>query len=265
MKNKHKMIAVWAASALFMIARVLQNATVLGSDGFFIKDTAGQRVIAASLYVLMALAALGSFWLRREKKTVAPAEMLCVPMVRYLCYAVAAMIAVQSVGKLCVSDWTGLIGLPTAADFCLLARSTAGQSATGKNGMAFFALAYPCVRLIKLFFDTFRTIKASENILEITGLCAMVFFFIGLTKQMMNFEEPFGKTVWCAAVFSIFGTLIGPVRLLSVLMGRASLDALSTITMATDIVLWLFAMVCLIVLLERQPKPMTPPQSDGEE
>ncbi len=255
MKGKTIYTVTAAGVLLLAAARLIQLGTVVGSDGFFVKDTAGQRFLSVSLYIVMALVAAGSLALRAAGSLRVPGvagDVMTRP-VGFVSLLTAAALAADAICKLAGKQWMGVMSLLAAVYFLLLAFNAFGGSVSAVQIFAPFALAYPCARLIKLFFDTFRSIKASENIIEIFGLCAMILMMIVLTKQVYRFEENYSKILWSVFLFVSFGALSGPVRLITFLWGKLTVSAYDKAAFAVDIALWVFAILYLITAAAALP------------
>ena len=249
MNGKGIRIAVWTGIVLAAAGRLVQLATVVGNDGFFVTETAGQRFLSILVYLLIAAAAIASVPLRAAKSLRVPssADDICVPVMGVFSLFAAAAFAADAVNRIPMRQWLGGLSLLAAVYFVFFAFRAFGKGAAAQHIFAPFALAYPCARLILLFFETFRTIKASENIIEIFGLCGMIVMMIALTKQAFRFEESYAKVLWCVSIYAVFGTLSGPIRLVTVWWGKLRVGRTGKTELAIDIALWAFSIVYLYV------------------
>lgn len=256
MKIKTSKAVLWCTVILFALVRILQCVFVIGQDGYFMEDTLNQLILSRALYVLMAVAVIVSFALRigSGNKYSVKVENFAGMSLAVCGLIVAVTFAISGVVQLISREAAGVLTVLTATFFTLFVMGLKNTKTPVMKLFSIFALLYPCARLITLFFSTFRMIKASENLLEVVGLCAMIFMFISLTKLTFGFEEPASKTAWSIYVFVAFGTLLGPLKLITVLLGKISIARLCDWTiLVSDIVLWLFAISFYISLSKIVP------------
>lgn len=266
MKLKHGKIALWCTMTLFALLRILQYILVIDEDGFFIRDNMGQMVLADLLYWLMGAAAICGFALRWNRQNKVPAISECFRTKATLWWSVAAaaVLALYGISELFDGQWIGIFALFATIYFLLLALHCDGKNVKLLNFTSLFALAYPCAAAIKMFFDTFRLIKASENVVDMVARCAMILMMIVLTKLFMNFEEKIGRVAWGMWLYAAFGTLAGICKLFGLLSGDG-LTLQMLLLICSDIVLWGMAIYLYHRCLTAQEYAAQLPPESAEE
>ncbi len=139
------------------------------------------------------------------------------------------------------NNWLYLPALAAMVYFVLLYFYALGKDLPVMKFMAVGALSYPCCRAIQMFFNTFKEIKASENVIDMVAICAMILMVLSLTKLCMGFGEKTGKVAWSLLMLGAFGVLSGVGKLLGLIWG--SLDMVSIVAAVSDIVIWCLALV----------------------
>ncbi len=241
MKLKHGRIFLWSTVALFVLVRLLQYIFVIDADGFFVRETLGQQILSDLLYWLMGAAVLYGFALRinRQNRDVSLPTPFYTKGTMGWSIVVAVMLTAYAIGELMVKNWIGIFALLAAVYFVLLAIRCTGKDVKIMSFTAIFALAYPCAAAIRMFFDTFREIKASENIVDMVARCAMILMMVVLTKLFMNFEEKIGRVAWGFWLYAVFGCLSGICKLVPLFTGDFAWRTLLLI--GSDIALWAMA------------------------
>lgn len=233
------------AATVILLAgiRLAQYFVVIGEDGFFRAEGTGQTVLVAALFAAMALTLLVASVIRLKKQYNTPAapEMITGTWLKVLCIAVTVSLFAEGAVTLYAGDWLGVMSFCAALYFALLALATGGIRTVILNLAAVPALAYPCVRLICLFYRSFHQIQASENITDVVSLCALVMMILALSKVMIGYGERSGRSVWSAWMFVSFGVFTGIVKALLLAFGKIEYSLQLAVTTANQIVLWLFA------------------------
>lgn len=239
MKIKTAEKLMWGMTALFAFLRVLQYVFVIGKDGFFIKETLWQNLLSNALYILMAAFAVLSFALRiiKTNRYNTDAVIVCTTQTAMVSLINAVIMAVYAIVLLINKEWLGAVVLPAALYFLLLYFYADGKNVPIMHYMAVFALAYPCIRVINMFFNTFKEIKLSENIIDMVSMCAMIIAILALTKLCMGFQEKMSKFAWSILLYGGFGVLSGIGKLFG-LFWTNSLDAVSVMAAVSDLALW---------------------------
>ena len=240
MKIKTAEKLMWGMMAIFALIRILQYIFVIGDDGFFVKTNLWQGLLSDALYVLMAIFALLAFVLRlsRSNRYKTTGDIVCTPLIRTLSLIYAVVLAIFAVILLIHMDWLGAVALAAAVYFLLLFFYTLGKGMAVMHYMAVFALAYPCVRVIKMFFDTFKEIKVSENIIDMVTMCAMIIATVALTKLCMGFEEKMSKLGWSLWLFGGFGVLAGVGKLFG-LIWTGDYNIVGMAAVISDFIYWM--------------------------
>jgi len=254
---------MWGMTALFALLRVLQYIFVIGEDGFFVKNSLWQSLLSDSLYYLMAIFALLSLVLRLSKvnRYKTNGAIACTPLTAVLSLVNAVILAVYAVLLLIRMDWMGAVVLAAAVYFVLLYFYACGRGVAVMHYMALFALAYPCVRVIRMFFDNFKEIKVSENIIDMVAMCAMIIALIALTKLCMGFEESMTKLGWSLWLFAGFGVLAGIGKLFGLIWTHA-VDAVSVAAAVSDLAMWVLVLVVYHSCTRFVPAPEEPAEDE---
>ncbi len=236
-KSAEKMM--WGTAAAFLAVRVLQYIFAIGKDGFFIGTTLFQNILANALYVLFGIFVVLSLFVcfGKQNQNKGSGKFLCSSAVAWTSLINAFVLAVYAAVLCFDSNWLCLLLLAAASYFILLYFYAKGRELPVMKYMALGALGYPCARAIQMFFDTFKEIKASENVIDMVAVCAMILMILALTKACMGFEEKTGKLAWSLLVFGTFGALSGIGKLFGLIwMGAA--DLTSVVSAISDAVMW---------------------------
>lgn len=255
MKIKTGEKLMWITAAVLVTVRVLQYIFVIGFDGFFVKETLGQALLSNSLYILLCVFAVLSLFVRfgKSKSFQGCAQMICTPQVSLAALVNAVLLAGYGLTLLLKSDWLCLPVLAAAVYFLLLYYFAKGKELQIMKYFAVGALAYPCARAIRMFFATFKEIKASENVIDMVTLCAMILMILALTKLCMGFDEKAGKTAWCFLLFGTLGVLTGVCKLFGLIWTQAA-DFSVYMAAVSDLAMWLTAMALYHAVASYQPK-----------
>lgn len=230
---------MWGTAAVFLLTRVLQYIFVIDQDGFFIQ----QNILSNLLYILFGVFALLSLFVGFSKKNQKEscAELLCSRSVAWVSLIAGLSLMVYAAVLAFHNDWLYLPALAAMVYFILLHFYASGKDMPVMKFMVVGALGYPCCRAIQMFFDTFKEIKASENVIDMVAICAMILMVLSLTKLCMGFEEKTGKVAWSFLVMGAFGALSGIGKLLGLIWG--ALDMVSIVAAVSDLMMWCLALV----------------------
>ncbi len=231
---------LWGTATVFLTIRVLQYIFVIDKDGFFIQ----QNILSNLLYILFGVFALLSVFVYFSKKNQneSRAELLCAPSVACVSLAGALSLMVYAAVLGYHNDWLFLPVLAAAVYFVLLYFYALGKKLAVTKFMAVGALSYPCCRAIQMFFDTFKEIKASENVIDMVAICAMILMILALTKLCMGFGEKSGKVAWSFLVMGAFGALSGVGKLFG-LIWQDTASLTSVVAAVSDLMMWCVALV----------------------
>lgn len=244
MKIKTAEKLMWGMTVLFAFLRVLQYVFVIGKDGFFIKETLWQTLLSDVLYILMAAFAVLSFAIRiiKTNRYKTDAVIVCTSQTAILSLINAVILAAYAIVLLINKDWLGAVVLTASLYFVLLYFYSEGKNVPIMHYMAVFALAYPCMRVINMFFDTFKEIKLSENIIDMVAMCAMIIAMLALTKLCMGFQEKMSKFAWSISLYGGFGVLSGVGKLFGLFWAH-TLDIVSVMAAVSDLALWILMLM----------------------
>lgn len=263
MKIKTAEKFMWGMTAIFALLRILQYVFVIGEDGFFIKTGLWQTLLSDSLYCLMAVFAVLSFVLRLSKcnRHKTDAQIVCTPVTAILSLLNAVALALYALFLLLSKEWLGAVALAAAVYFVLLYFFALGRNVAVMHYMAVFAVAYPCARVVKMFFDTFKEIKVSENIIDMVAMCSMIIALVALSKLCMGFEENMTKLGWSLWLFAGFGVLAGVGKLFG-LIWTENYDLIAILASVSDLVLWALVLVIYHSCTRFVPAPEEPAEEE---
>ncbi|MBR5782647.1 MAG: hypothetical protein IKY33_00300 [Clostridia bacterium] len=252
------------AGGLFILLRAMQYMFAMDKDGFFVVDSLMQMVLSYSLYacmVVFVIAALSVFFVKDNRY---PAEVNIGRRrtVGFTAILYALTLAVLSVILFLQKDWLCALTLGAALYYILLAVRCDRSSVPMFNIMAMFALLYPCARIIRQFFATFKEIKASETVIAVLGQCAGIVTVIAITKLFMQFNEKMTKVSFCLMMGVSIG-ILAPVSSVLDMVYVSGFNVLSTAEAVADLVFWGLAVMLSIECAKYQPDPAK--QSEIEE
>ena len=248
----------WGATALLAVLRVLQYVFVLDEEGFFIRESLMQQVLSYALYVAMGLFVLLSLFVLWNKKN-GFATDISLARKRGMAWAAllyAVSLFAYSVVLLWGRNWMAVLTLGAGVYYILLALRADRSRVPMLYFMSVFALAYPCARVIYMFFDTFKEVKASQTVISVVGMCAMILAVIVLTKLFMQFDEKMSKVAWCFMMCGAFGFLSVVASVLNMAFTGEINPAAVAITFS-DLVFWFMIMICLRCCVLYQPRQTT--------
>lgn len=233
------------AALVFILLRAAQYVFVIDAEGFFIKETPAQSILGASLYAAMALFVILSlfFCFNRNNRYNARYGFAACRGVAYSSLLYALSLMVLAAVLLVNGDWLGFVALPAALYYILLAIRCDGKRVAVMDYMALFALAYPCARIIQMFFSTFKEIKASENVIDVISQCAMILAVIVVTKYFLVFEEKMTKVGWSLMIVVPFCSLAAISGGMHIVIN--GMDAVTLTKCISDLMFSLFGTIML--------------------
>ena len=242
------------AALVFVLLRAAQYMFVIDGDGFFVRETSLQSVLGASLYIAMALFVILSLVVRLhpDNRYNARYGFAAGRLVAYSSLVYAVSLMVLAAVLLISGDWLGFVALPAALYYILLAFRCDGKRVAAMDFMALFALGSPCARIIQMVFNTFKAIKASENVIDLIAQCAIILAVIAVTKYFMAFEEKMAKMGWCLMVAVAFCVLAAVSGLINIALN--SMNAINLIKCISDLAFCIFSGVMLHTCAKYEPE-----------
>ena len=253
MKLRSGKVLAFSAAGLFIVLRVIQYVFAMDGDGFFMSDTLMQTVISYALYAVMGIftvCAFVLFWTKANRYGAVVALATCRSVgLSAILYAITLLS--YSVFLLMIGDWLAAFTFTAALYYFLLALRCERARVPMLSFMALFALGYPCARTIRMFFDTFKEIKASETVVSVLAECSAILTVIVLTKLFMQFEENMSKVGFCLMLGVAFGGL-SPISAVLDMMFVSGLTAEKCFVVICDAAFWCLtaALLCRCAVWE---------------
>ena len=232
---------------LLFALRLMQMYFCIDAEGFFLRDTTGQVLLAYSLYILLFVA--GALLLliclpRFTYGSVSHSDFLQRKMCRVTCFLLAAAILAEGSVRLynCMVsltfDWVVPFALLGAIGCMML-----GSSAWGKLWWgALLPIAYAGVRVAAYFFASFKYIRASETIFDVLQMALMVLLFLEIARQLLGIDPVGGRLRFLSIGYIFLITITVLARAVALALGvTAPVDAVTYVTMAVDFLVGILA------------------------
>ena len=224
MKIKHFIIFVFCAVPVLVLTRIVQFITIIDQNGYYKTNIGNLIYLEYALPILLGACVifLAILYFMKGKKTVTFDDLFynSVPTKIIACLLSITLIW-ETVLKIIANkiDLSLLFSILCFLYFIAFALSN-------KKLIKIFAIgpiSYACARLVIAFFETFKSINASENVYIMISLCCIVILFMAISKLSAGIELYCTRFVLCSLFFMIFSSVSITASLLSGIDGLLSL------------------------------------------
>ncbi len=272
--------------AVATILRCLQYAFVIGKDGYFVTGDILSKILAGSVYAVLAIAAILALVVLFQKPKVQADydELAQADSIGYLFIGVAALLMVLSgifVSSASLNvhfpiDHTQipnvlklllcLFGILSAVYFALLGVKQLSEKETKVPTILglFVPIFFALLGVYEFFVSLNRAGQSNTKLFMVTT-CAIALFTMSLSLAFCKAEVFRARVISCVGILAVATSATGLPFVIATLFGRAAFDTVLFVQALIHILFTVVAYVVLIRLIYSKYQPKYEPEPIKDE